>query len=182
MLDQLATDSSLLQRPRDRGFRQPNAPEPADDLSEESLFDSSPSVAAEPSVVRQLAGELRDELHKFVHSNLSAPPKMGFNCTGHDPVSVDALTKACESAVRKLEEIITDDSGATPAALNERVIASAMQGNVEEFLVGIVRRSSSDGLTDGELDVTLQAAIALKQQLGGSMVQLDAMKAGFQIG
>jgi hypothetical protein len=131
--------------------------------------------------LRELAREMRQELHDFIHSNMRPTPRMGFDTLGTPPVSVERLVQACDRTIKSLEEQILDESEISVETINLRGIASGMQAHLEGFMVSLARGGSS-GLPDSGLDGTLHNAIDLKRQLSSYLLQIDALKAGFQVG
>jgi hypothetical protein len=131
--------------------------------------------------LRELARDMRQELHDFIHSNMRPSPRMGFDTLGTPPVSVDRLVQACDRTIKSLEEQIMDESEISVETINMRGIATGMQAHLEGFMVSLARGGSS-GLPDSGLDGALHNAIDLKRQMSNYLLQIDALKAGFQVG
>ncbi len=130
--------------------------------------------------LRRIAEDIRHQLHDFVHANIRPPTRYGFGSRGAEPVDVDALEASCRQACQELEAIFENRGHGDGLTINVRTLAHRTQSVLEAFLVSLVRRQTTHGISESEMGEVLHECIGVKGELGTTMQQLDAMNAQYQ--
>ncbi|MFM1847646.1 MAG: hypothetical protein RL417_1120 [Pseudomonadota bacterium] len=168
-----AGESAARARRRREGAAEPTPdPEPMVDLNTALRV-----VASLGHPMRDLFRQFREELKVFAAESNRESGAIGFSHRGPAPVSIAVIRGCCREAAERLEEHIQYIGDGSPRALKLRLLAQAVQTELQEFDIYLTQSSFRGGLVpEGELSTVLTVVNALRGNLGQRLVEFDAVQ------
>jgi len=134
-------------------------------------------VASLGHPMRDLFRQFREELKVFAAESNRESGVIGFSHRGPAPVSIAVIRGCCREAAARLEEHIQYVGDGSPRALKLRLLAQAVQTELQEFDIYLTQSSFRGGLVpEGELSTVLTVVNALRGNLGQRLVEFDAVQ------
>lgn len=127
--------------------------------------------------MRDTLRQFREELKVFaVEANRESAP-IGFIRGGPEPVSIAVVRSCCRETAARLEDHVHFLGDGTARALKLRILAQAVQTELQEFDIYLTQSNFREGLVpESELSTILTVVNSLRGNLGQRLVEFDAIQ------
>lgn len=169
------TGEERASRPR---RRRESAPEEQTESTPMISLDLAIRLAASlDHPMRDTLRQFREELKVFAaEANRESAP-IGFTSGGPEPVSIAIVRSCCRETAARLEEHINFLGDGTARALKLRILAQAVQTELQEFDIYLTQSNFRGGLVpESELSTILTVVNSLRGNLGQRLVEFDAIQ------